>query len=98
MTNEEILKAFDGIRVWQRGDRRAPHKPLLILLALGRLARGEKPSVEFSEIEEKLGRLLEEFGPSGSNMSRNYPFWHLKTDGLWHLTGPNEILSRPTRA
>jgi putative restriction endonuclease len=98
MTAEQILKAFDSIRVWQRGDRRAPHKPLLILLALGRLARGEKPQMEYSEIEGKLGSLLEEFGPSGSNASRNYPFWHLATDGLWKLDGPAEILVRPTGA
>lgn len=39
MTPDEILKAFDNIRVWQRGDWRAPHKPLLILMALGSLAR-----------------------------------------------------------
>jgi putative restriction endonuclease len=98
MTPDEILRAFDGIRVWQRGDRRAPHKPLLILMALGNLARGEKPRVEFAEIEGKLGSLLEEFGPSGSNASRNYPFWHLATDGLWKLEGPAEILARPTGA
>ena len=65
MTPDEILKAFDNIRVWQRGDRRAPHKPLLILMALGSLARGEKPRAEFAEIEGKLGRLLEEFWPLG---------------------------------
>ena len=61
MTSDEILNAFDNIRVWQRGDRRAPHKPLLILMALGSLARGEKPRAEFAEIEGNLGRLLEEF-------------------------------------
>lgn len=27
MTPDEILKAFDNIRVWRHGDRRAPHKP-----------------------------------------------------------------------
>ncbi len=98
MSPNEILSAFDSIRVWQRGDRRAPHKPLLILMALGNLMRGEKSRVEFAEIEGKLGRLLEEFGPSGSNATRNYPFWHLATDGLWQLDGPKEILARPSGA
>jgi len=28
MTPDEIRQAFDNIRVWQRGDRRVPHKPL----------------------------------------------------------------------
>lgn len=95
---DAILSAFNNIRVWQRGDRRAPHKPLLVLLALGNLVRGEQPQVEFADIEGKLGRLLEEFGPSSSGASRHLPFWHLATDGLWQLNGPAEILARPPGA
>ena len=48
MTRDEVLAAFDRIRVWQQGDRRAVHKPLLVLLALGRLLRGESPLVKFA--------------------------------------------------
>jgi putative restriction endonuclease len=98
MTRDEILAAFDRIRVWQQGDRRAVHKPLLVLLALGRLLRGESPLVEFAGIEDKLGNLLEEFGPSGSERTRHNPFWHLRTDGVWQLAGPPEITSRPAGA
>ena len=29
MTRDEILRAFEGIRVWQGGGKRAPHKPWL---------------------------------------------------------------------
>ena len=98
MTRDEILAAFDRIRVWQQGDRRAVHKPLLVLLALGRLLRGESPLVEFAGIEDKLGKLLEEFGPSGSEKTRHNPFWHLRTDGVWQLAGPADITSRPAGA
>jgi len=98
MTRDELLTAFDRIRVWQRGDQRAVHKPLLVLLALARLARGDRPMVEFAELENKLKELLEEFGPSGSEVTRHYPFWHLRTDGLWQLTCPDAILSRPPGA
>ena len=98
MTRDEILAAFDRIRVWQQGDRRAVHKPLLVLLALDRLLRGEAPLVEFAGIEDKLGKLLEEFGPSGSEKTRHNPFWHLRTDGVWQLAGPAEITSRPAGA
>ena len=77
MTRDELLTAFDRIRVWQRGDQRAVHKPLLVLLALARLARGEPPMVEFAQLESKLKELLEEFGPSGCEVTRHYPFWHL---------------------
>jgi len=98
MTDDEILHAFDGIRVWQQGGKRAVHKPLLILLALGRLARGEPHMAEFSDIDEPLSKLLSEFGPSSAARSRHYPFWHLRTDGLWELSGPGSILDRPPGA
>lgn len=110
MNRKEILAAFNRMRVWQQGDKRAVHKPLLVmlvllvllvmlvLLALGRLARGEAARVEFADIEGKLGSLLREFGPSGSSASRHHPFWHLRTDGLWQLAGPDAILMRPPAA
>lgn len=98
MNRDDILKAFDSIRVWQRGDRRAVHKPLLVLLALGRLTRGEPVMTEFASIEADLKSLLTDFGPSSASNSRHYPFWHLATDeqgGLWRLSGPESVLSRP---
>ncbi len=98
MTRDEILQAFDRIRVWQRGDQRAVHKPLLVLNELGRLIRGEPAQVEFKDIEPKLIALLDQFGPAGASKTRQYPFWHLKTDGLWVLNDPDRILARPAGA
>lgn len=98
MTRDEILRAFESVRVWQGAGQRAPHKPLLILLELGRLAAGGAPSIEFSEAEPKLRALLEEFGPWRARQSPNLPFWHLQTDGLWRLEGPPAILGRPPGA
>jgi hypothetical protein len=93
MTRDEILAAFDRIRVWQQGDRRAVHKPLLVLLALGRLLRGESPVVEFAGIEDKLGKLLEEFGPSGSEKTRHNPHLHLL--GIFAPTASGSLPGRP---
>ena len=98
MTREEILQAFDGLRVWQRGSRRAVHKPLLILYELGRLTRGESPEIEYNVIEPKLIALLDEFGPAGASKSRHYPFWHLRSDGFWELHGPSSMLNRAAGA
>jgi putative restriction endonuclease len=98
MTRDEILRAFDGLRVWQRGDRRAVHKPLLVLFELGRLARGGPAEVDYNDLEPALMALLDEFGPSGASTGRHYPFWHLRSDGLWELHGPNQILDRPAGA
>jgi len=95
---DKILREFDRLRVWQQGDRRAVHKPLLVLLELGRIARGDPPFVEFSEIDHPLQELLRQFGPASAAGTRHYPFWHLRTDGIWDLKGPPEILGRPPGA
>lgn len=98
MNRDEILKAFDRMRVWQRGDQRAVHKPLLVLFALARVGAGGTATVDWNEAEPRLKELLDEFGPDGSANSRHYPFWHLQTDGLWQLEGPANILARPPSA
>jgi putative restriction endonuclease len=97
----EVLDAFDSIRRAQRAGVYAPHKPLLILLALARVQHEEPRLVEFSAIDGRLKQLLAEFGPSSAAKSRHYPFWHLATDGngaLWELSGPREVLKRPAGA
>ena len=93
----EVLDAFENIRRAQRAGIYAPHKPLLILLALARVQRGEQRLVSFAAVDQQLKQLLAEFGTSSAAKSRHYPFWHLATDGrgaLWELTGPREFLKR----
>ena len=98
MNRDEIIHAFDRIRVWQRGDRRAVHKPLLVLYALARVLNRDAAMVDWNMAEPRLKELLEEFGPAGSSQTRHNPFWHLQTDGLWQLDGPPELLARPAAA
>ncbi len=96
-TASQVLEAFDSIRRGQRAGIYSPHKPLLILLALTRVQRGESRLVAFADVEQLLKQLLTEFGPSSAAKSRHYPFWHLATDGhgaLWDLNGPRQILER----
>lgn len=85
LDSAELLKCFANIAVWKKGDKRAPHKPLLILYMLGRLQRGETGTVSFDEIEKGVGSLLDEFGPPRKTQPI-YPFWYLQNDGLWQLT------------
>jgi putative restriction endonuclease len=97
----EVLDAFENIRRAQRAGVYAPHKPLLILLALARVQHGDPRLGEFGAFDGPMKQLLSEFGPTNAAKSRHYPFWHLSTDGkgaLWELTGPREILSRPAGA
>lgn len=89
-----ILERFQELSVWQRGSERAPHKPLLILLALGALSRGQT-SLSFEQVEPKLVELLKEFGPARKAYHPEYPFWRLQNDGLWvvEAEGPMRVRS-----
>lgn len=41
MPNDTMLRWFDELNTWKQGDQRAPHKPLLILYALGQWQQGK---------------------------------------------------------
>ncbi len=91
---EDIRAAVRAIRTWVRGEERAPHKPLLLLYALGRVQRGESRLVPFSVAEGPLRRLLAEFGPSRDSYHPEYPFWRLQRDGLWDVPGGEQLRPR----
>jgi putative restriction endonuclease len=90
MDRDEVFSLFDKINVWKRGDERAPHKPLLILYALGKISRGEDRYIPFAEVDQKLKELLTEFGPSRKSVRPEYPFWRLQNDGVWELSPVSE--------
>lgn len=84
-TAQSIEDAVQRIRVWTRGDQRAPHKPLLLLHALARCAAGKPRLVAFRDVEAELRELLRTFGPPRRSLHPEYPFWRLRNDGLWEL-------------
>ena len=85
MTREALHQRLDELKVWKRGDQRAPHKPLLLLLAMGRAVRGEERLVSFREIEMPLTGLLRHFGPPRRAYHPEFPFRYLANDGLWEV-------------
>jgi len=95
MDREEIVQKFETLKVWQRGDERAPHKPLLVLYAIGKLLRGEGRLLPYSEVDEKLGSLLREFGPKRKVNHPEFPFWRLQNDGVWEIPGADSIEVSP---
>lgn len=92
-----LVEQFGRINTWTRDGTRAPHKPLLILLALGRLSRG-LDSVPFNECEETLTDLLREFGPSRKSYHPEYPFWRLQNDGLWEVVSTIQLTPRQSNS
>src|SRR5215469_7070377 len=76
------------LRQHQRRGQRSPHKPLLVLLALGRLAATGSSQLPCSQAETELADLIAEFGPpsrTGRAQSAAYPFTRLRADGVWVL-------------
>jgi putative restriction endonuclease len=94
MAREAILERFDRLSVWRRGGQRAPHKPLLVLYALGRWTRGQTDDLPFAEIDPELTGLLKEFGPPRQSYHPEYPFWRLQNDRLWTVHAQGGLEAR----
>lgn len=95
MDSREIKELFANVNSWRQGDKRAPHKPLLILYALGRYSRGEPREIQFTpEFDTKFTQLLREFGTSKSPSNSHHPFWYLRNDGIWKLSKEIGMVSR----
>lgn len=99
MPGEDMLSRFDGLRtaIDARGHR-APHKPLVLLLALRRVAEtsGEAdrltPYVWYREL---FPNLLAEFGPTtafrGATPAKTAnPFWRLQNGGPWEVSATGD--------
>ena len=94
---QAIRDAVAHLRTWKRGERRAPHKPLLLLYALARVQRGEPRLVEFARVEPALNELLNRFGTGRSHTHALYPFWYLRSDGLWEVPRADDLPRRGGR-
>lgn len=87
LDSPEIRRRFKDLTVWRRGDQRAPHKPLLLLFALGQYANGAERLIPYEVVDAELEQLLFEFGPPRKSYHPQYPFWRLQNDGLWEVVG-----------
>ena len=88
MKRNEFLKALDRLSMWSSHGRRAPHKPLLLLLALGRVVRGRDRLARYQDWEKPLIGLLKRFGPPRKAHHPEFPFGRLRNDGegrLWEI-------------
>ena len=84
---DDFLDRLSRVVVNIHKNRRAPNKPLLLLLALGRVSDGRERLAAYTEIEKPLKKLLKEFGPPRKTIHPEQPFGHLRTDGLWEILG-----------
>ena len=88
LTDDDVLARFSALRQHQQDGKRSPHKPLLVLAALGRLVANGSSATPFSEMESQLASLISTFGPpsrTAPSTSAAYPFTRLRSDGVWEL-------------
>lgn len=95
MTREEFFHGLSQLRTHKYRGKRAPNKPLLLLLALGRVAQGHGRLVSYRVVERHLGALLRRFGPPRKHVHPEFPFGRLRADGLWEIPG-DSLLSTTT--
>ena len=91
--NEDITRRFESLQVWRSGTKRAPHKPLLLLWALGRCLHGYPRLTSFDHVDTELRKLLYRFGPHRKTVHTEDPFWRLQRDEVWEIDRPDRVRS-----
>ncbi|MEV7090325.1 HNH endonuclease [Streptomyces sp. NPDC093085] len=87
LTAARLMAKLRNLRAHQQNGRTSPHKPLTLMWAIARNARGEPRLSPWPTFRDEVGGLLVEFGHSRSTPTPEYPFWHLRTSGLWDVDG-----------
>ncbi len=88
VADDPVLARMLALRQHQQDGKRSPHKPLLALLALGELAATGSSRLRWSAVEERLARLIADYGPPSRTspvQAAAYPFTRLRSDGVWTL-------------
>lgn len=93
---EEFLGRLTSVRRYQKLDREAPHKPLVLLYALSAVAAGRR-EIRYSETREALAPIVLRFWNSTSARIEQ-PFVRLSTEGFWKLSVPADELMTPSGA
>lgn len=91
MSLPSLFHRFRGLNTWRRDSEEAPHKPLLLLYALGQWHKSRRVRIPFAEVDRDLTALLQEFGPKRATYHPEYPFWRLQNDGIWEVQAPKEM-------
>lgn len=91
MNETEIIEKFNSLNIWKEEGKRAPHKPLLVLLAIGYLQNENQRLLPYKKIDPELKKLLEQFGTPRNASNTHYPYWRLQTEGIWEVERSNVL-------
>ncbi|MAK90073.1 MAG: hypothetical protein CMI08_17790 [Oceanospirillaceae bacterium] len=86
-----VLERIKKLKTATITGQRAPHKPLLLLLALAAWQKGSK-QVAFADIEAPLRNLLRNWAPPTKGSPQpELPYWYLQSDDLWQVLSDREL-------
>ena len=93
MTPEQFLERLAAVRIDRSHGGRAPHKPLMLLLALGRVRLGPKSRlIPYETADSRFKELWQEFGRPGKQPRAYYPFGRLRNDDrLWEIPEESQL-------
>ena len=95
LSPKDLRTLFEKLQIWSSKGQRAPHKPLLVLWAIGRCLAGEPRLVPFEVVRRELTTLLGSFGPHRKTVHTEAPFWRLQNDGVWVIDRPHLVKVGP---
>jgi putative restriction endonuclease len=89
-----LLSILSRLRRATVGARRGPHKPLLLLWLLARFQQVGTSAVTYSDLEQPVSDLINEFGPpvvslAAAGQRAAMPFVHLERE-LWNVVTAND--------
>jgi putative restriction endonuclease len=89
MTRDELLAKLASLRQAPIDQKRAPHKPLLLLWLFGQFAATGSSAASYEQAEVPVSQLINDFGPpvaspSAARQRAAMPFVHLERE-LWDL-------------
>jgi len=93
VTPEQFLDRLAAVRIDRSHGGRAPHKPLMLLLTLGRVGLGpEGRLIPYEIADERFKALWEEFGRPETPPRVHYPFGRLQNDDrLWEIPEESQL-------
>ena len=91
MTLQELVDEIDLQPAFEQNGKRAPHKPLTLLYALGQALQGRR-LISFRDAEPELAMLLDRFGPPRATQHPEQPVWRLRLyhgapTSFWQIAG-----------
>ncbi|MBM7552148.1 putative restriction endonuclease [Thalassobacillus pellis] len=86
INKQAFLQKIKQIRTATNKGARAPHKPLLLLYALGRYQQYGEILLPYKKTHPRLKHMLVEYGPPVKQVKTSNPFVRLKNDGIWEVT------------